>query len=716
LNPVGVYGELCVGGTGVSRGYMNKPEITHEKFTMAPFDPGKRIYLTGDLARWLPDGTIQFLGRTDYQVKIRGYRIEPGEIENRLLKHEKIKEAFVIPRTENSNNYLCAYIISCESLKTEDLRNYLLSYLPEYMIPSYFVTLEKFPITPNGKIDREALPAPDINAAHEYVAPTDNLEKKLVAIWADILMLDQEIIGIDTSFFELGGHSLKTTLLVSRIHKEFRVKLPMTEVFRNPKIRYMAEYIRNSTMDIYTTIEPIEKKTYYPLSSAQKRLYILQQMNVESVAYNIRDLVMLEEKPKLEKLEEAFRQLIQRHESLRTSFEMINGETYQRIHADVRLAVQYFDLTMLESGLLETSEEKMIQDFEKSFDLSQAPLIRVGLIKSDNFRYILVVDMHHIISDGISREILIEDFKALYADKKLPELKLHYKDYSEWQNSSLMRENLAKQENYWLSLFNPPLPRLNLPTDYPRTKIMSFEGNFAHFMTEKEETAQLNKIVRSENATMFIVILAIYNIFLAKISNQEDIIVGVPIAGRNHADLEKVIGMFVNTLALRNQPTGQRTFLEFLREVKKNTLQAFDNQDYLFEQLVEKVDDRCDLNRNPIFDVIFSFYSEENANRKTTPTTESIDLKIKPYPLKSTSSKFDLSLSASENGEILHFTFSYKLKLFKKEKIELFSQYFRRILSQISKNPNIEIRSIEIIDKSQKDNLMADVYDDLENE
>ncbi|RIE04950.1 amino acid adenylation domain-containing protein [Cohnella faecalis] len=413
LRPVGVPGELCISGAGLARGYLNQPELTAEKFVANPFAPGERMYRTGDLARWLPDGNIEYLGRIDEQVKVRGHRIELGEVESALRSHESVKEATVIARKdEEGSAYLCAYFVANGNLGAAELRKRLSEMLPQYMIPSFFVRVEQMPLTPNGKLDRKALPSPEgtLERGTVYEAPRNALEETLANIWQGVLGVSA--IGIADNFFELGGHSLKATTLVSRIHKELNVQVPLREVFQSPTIKELAQAIRGMEAHAYASIEPAPLREYYPVSSAQKRMYILSQLQGADESYNMPGAVMMEGKVDRERFERAFRQLIARHEALRTSFEWVEGEPAQRIHLEVDFEISYKKAE--EGGL------RQIAEFIRAFDLGQAPLLRVGLLELEPERQVLLYDMHHIISDGVSMDILVREFVGLYGGQTLP--------------------------------------------------------------------------------------------------------------------------------------------------------------------------------------------------------------------------------------------------------------------------------------------------------
>jgi amino acid adenylation domain-containing protein len=707
--PINVAGELYVGGDGAARGYLNRPELTAEKFRILNKIGYYRsywsyksyiIYKTGDLARWLADGNIEFLGRIDSQVKIRGYRVEPGEIENQLMIHDAVKELVVIDREdETGDKYLCAYIVGNNELDFPGLREFLSGRLPDYMTPSHFVEMEKLPLMPTGKIDRRALPLPEIEVGKGYVAPGDEVEKKLTALWSAVLGVDPEIIGIETDFFQLGGHSLKATTLTARIHKEFAVRVPLMEIFKTPTIRGLAGYIRGALKEKYAPVKGVEKREYYVLSSTQQRLYFLQQMDLKSTVYNMPQVVPLGDRIGLQRgrLEKVFRQLIQRHESLRTSFVTIYAQPVQRVHKGINFQVEYYDYG--------DRRHIPLEEFVRPFDLSCAPLLRASLIGLEKNKGLLVVDMHHIISDGVSMEILVEEFMALYQGERLLKLWIQYKDYAQWQNNETRNKRYKNHEEYWLKEFADEVPGLNLPLDYERPAKQSFEGSIVEFEIGEEKTTGLKSLALVHGATLYMVLLSIFNILLSKLSGQEDIVVGTPVAGRGHADLQKVIGMFVNTLALRNFPAGNRAFSGFLYHVKERTLNAFEHQDYPFADLVEKLARKRDETRNPIFDVLFVLQDINEKTREKKEEQSTGDNGIE-YDSGARTSKFDLMLFMSEDGGKLHGGFEYRRIIFKKDTLERFARYFIEVIEQVTRDKDILLKDIRIshgLGRSQTD-------------
>lgn len=520
VQPSGVAGELYIAGAGVARGYLNRPALTEERFLEDPFYPGERMYKTGDVARWLPDGNVEFLGRTDDQVKIRGYRIEPGEIEAALRSIEGVREAAVTVRTDSGEPELCAYV---EGLQRNEVRAQLERLLPGYMVPAYMIEMEQWPVTPSGKLDRNALPAPGGAAdAETYTAPRNVTEMKLSQLWEDVLKNGP--VGIHDNFFDRGGHSLKATALVSRIAKEFDVQVPLKDVFAHPTVEGLATVIREGTDSPYEAIKPAEKQETYPVSSAQKRIYVLQQLEDGGTGYNMPAVLELEGKLNPERMERAFKELIKRHESLRTSFEQdAGGDPVQRIHDEVPFTLQT-------TVLGERTEQEAAAAFIKPFDLSQAPLFRAQIVKISDERHLLLVDMHHIISDGVSVNILIREFGELYNNRNLPALRIQYKDYAVWREGFKTGDAYKTQEAYWLKQLEGELPVLDLPADHARPPVRSFAGDKVSFTLDQEVASGLHKLARENGSTLYMVLLAAYTAFLSRLSGQEDIIVGSPIA------------------------------------------------------------------------------------------------------------------------------------------------------------------------------------------
>ncbi len=698
IQPIGVVGEICVSGDGLTLGYVDNSSSPEAVLTGNPYFKGTAMYKTGDLGRWLPDGNIEFMGRRDNQVKIRGQRIELGEVENRLLEHDKIRQAAVVVRKVEQDKQLVGYYESDAELDATGLRMHLALQLPDYMIPGYFIRLQKLPLTPSGKIDRKALPEPELGAAAEYVAPASELEEQLAALWSQVLALPKEAISATRSFFELGGHSLKAIGLVNKLGKALHVELPLKKVFEYQSIRELGRYLEGLERQTYCPINPAPEQPYYRVSSAQKRMYFLYAFDPSSTAYNMSHVLRLEGVLDRQRLTHAFYQLICRHESLRTSFELAAGVPVQKIAGESDFQVSYAAAT-------QEQLPAAIEAFIRPFDLSQAPLLRVGLLRVSAQEHVLLVDMHHIISDGVSLGLLIKDFMALYRGEALPPLSLQYKDYAEWQQSPAHQERLAGHGAYWLEAFAQPVSLLELPTDFLRPAVPAYGGRVVDFKLGAGQTSRLKALLHAQGSTLFMGLLAIYNILLSKLSNQEDIVVGSSSAGRSHPDLEPLMGMFVNTLALRNYPQGQLSFKQFLQQVTTSTLSCFDHQSYQYEDLIDALALERNTSRNPLFDVAFDLNNQEEV------TFELPGLRLRPYERELKAAQFDLSLRAYERQEELWLSFEYATALFKGETIARFIGYFHNIVAAVIEHADAPLSSIEMLPGPERQQLLIDFND-----
>ncbi|WP_024832492.1 non-ribosomal peptide synthetase [Ruminiclostridium josui] len=699
LQPSGVPGEIYVGGSGIARGYLNKPELTEERFVANPFRTGEKIYKTGDQGRWLPDGTVEFLGRNDQQVKIRGSRLEISEIEIMISKYEGIKEAIITVRdTTEDEKELIAYIVPETKVDTVRLRNYLSTKLPEFMIPSQLIEIQEIPVTPNGKVDYKKLAEFETGMDEEYVAPRDDIEEKISDIWAEILSIEKNRIGIDTDFFRLGGHSLKITVLVSRLYKEFCIKIPVDEVFKKSTIRQIAEYIRNGVEENYSGIPKAQEKEFYALASAQKRLYILNQMNPKSTNYNMTEAYLIEDTVDIEKLKNAFKCLIQRHESLRTAFLLKDEEVVQKIYEKVDFCIEELEST-------ESSIQDKINQFVRSFDLSKPCLFRVGLISLKNSLHVLVIDMHHIISDGFSSSILINDIYRLYSGVELPALTKSYKDYAQWQLEQKLNKKLERQKQYWLEEFKGDIPVLNLITDYIRPDIQNYDGDRIRFTIEREVVHKLEEIARKENCSNFMLLMAVSFILFNKLTNQDDIVIGTVTSGRTHPDTHDIVGMFANTIPIKGNIDKQLPFTTLLSQIRDKVLNAFENQDYQFEDIIEDLDVQRNTNRNPLFDVSFVMQNSDNSDFRIP------GMSLVKYRYERKTSKFDLTFFATENNGTIDFELEYCSRLFKKTTIERYIAFYKRIINAVIHNPDISIKDIKIISPENEKKFILEYND-----
>ncbi|WP_461673153.1 non-ribosomal peptide synthetase [Priestia megaterium] len=689
--PIGIPGELCISGAGLARGYLSKEILTNEKFIEHPYKPGQRLYFTGDLARWRSDGNVEYISRIDNQVKVRGYRIELNEIETILLQKEEITNAAVMIQADSTaNNKIYAYYTSNTRLTEDGIRRYLSTYLPDYMIPDFYGFLEEIPLTRNGKVDFSKLPElSNKSLSTQIIPPRNETEKKLVDIWRSLF--ESECIGIEDNFFDLGGHSIKAMILVSRIQKEMNTEIPIRLIFNNPTIRKVAEYIQNqrgksSDLDIKKAID----MDSYPVSAAQKRILIMSQFDNVDITYNIPKVYKLEGNIDKECLKKAFQSLVNHHESIRTYFDWIDGIPVQHVQPNVIFNLEY----------KHTNSEKIdviVKEIVKPFDLSKAPLLRAALITNRNNENYLVIDIHHVVSDAISSDILLEDLAQFYSGNKVEENPIQYRDFSVWEKNQRATSRMKKQKAYWLEQLSGDLPVLNLPTDFLRPSIQSFEGDVINFEINKELKDILQKLASETGTTMYMVLLAAFKVLLARYSGQNDILVGSPIAGRSQPKLENIVGMFVNTLVMRSFPTGDKAFKEFLNEIKNTAIEAYDNQDYPFDELVENLDITRDMSRNPIFDTMFNMYRVEKQEKEMN------GLRLIPYQLNRNISKFDLSLDAYESEDRITCSLEYCTRLFKKEKIEKMSEHFICILRQIATDNEVTINEINMLTDAEKD-------------
>ncbi|WP_456279946.1 surfactin non-ribosomal peptide synthetase SrfAA [Bacillus sp. K7] len=694
VQPAGIAGELCVSGEGLVKGYYNRPELTEEKFVPHPFTSGERMYKTGDLARWLPNGDIEFIGRIDHQVKIRGQRIELGEIEHQLQTHDRVQETVVLAVDQGAGDkLLCAYFVGEGDISSQELREHAAKDLPAYMVPAVFIQMDELPLTGNGKIDRRALPLPDANVSTgvSYVAPRNETEQKLADIWAQVLQVQQ--VGAYDHFFDIGGHSLAGMKMLALVHQELDVELSLKDLFQSPTVEGLAQVIASSEKGTAISISPAKKQDTYPVSSPQKRMYVLQQLEGAQTSYNMPAVLRLTGELDVERLNSVMQQLMQRHEAFRTTFEMKDGETVQRIWEEAECEMAYFEAA-------EEETERIVSEFIKPFRIDRLPLFRMGLIKHSDTEHVLLFDMHHIISDGASVGVLIEELSKLYDGEILEPLRIQYKDYAVWQQQFIQSELYKKQEEHWLKELEGELPVLTLPTDYSRPAVQTFAGDRIAFSLEAGKIDALRRLAKETDSTLYMVLLASYSAFLSKLSGQHDIIVGSPIAGRSQADVSRVIGMFVNTLALRTYPKGEKTFSGYLSEVKETALSAFRAQDYPLEDLIGNLQVQRDTSRNPLFDAVFSM---QNANIKDLAMK---GIQLEPDPFERKTAKFDITLTADETDGGLTFVLEYNTALFKPETIERWKQYWMQLLDEVTGNPNQPLSSLSLVTEPEKQTLL----------
>ena len=695
-------GEIFVVSDYLALGYWKDQQATSAAFIEDPAI-GK-LYRSGDLGRMDYDGAIEFMGRKDNQVKIRGFRVEPGEIESHLAAVPGINSAIVIAKSIDGEETLMAYytIEDIDPRPCDDtLRAYLETVLPDHFIPSYFIQLEHIPRLANGKLDKQGLPDP--LAAHQkarHSPPAGKTERLLVGIWADVLNISPEGIGLHDNFFALGGHSLKATILATRIHRETGIMLHLKQIFEAPTVWGLASLLRESQSPIQIPQpQAVEKKDYYNLSPAQKRLYIVDD---GGLGYNMPRIIELTGQLDRGRLLSAFKQLIHRHDSLRTSFHMLEGTPVQRIHEAVEFQLEYFEGR--------SPLEDIARRFIRPFDLARAPLIRAGLVEQSSSRHLLIVDLHHIIADGTSLTIITEEFPQLYNGFQLQELPVQYKDFAALTGTKGYRRYVEKQRDFWLEMHDPPPPPLELPTDFPPPDVMDFNGDMVSFALPPNTCRKLNSLAKGENATLFMVLSAMYALLLSKLTGSEDIVFGVPVRGRTHSLWDKVVGMFVNTLALRFHPRADLTFREFLADVRTTALSAFQHQDYPFEALVERVAASRIPGRHPLFDTMLVLHNMD------LPDVEMGGLGVAPYPYENKISKFDLHFEFFESPQgAVHCNVEYRTALFKGESIRTFCDFFLETASTVANGENPTIAQLTGLSKQKHRKLEGEFSMDLDS-
>ena len=712
LLPLGVSGEICIGGGGIGLGYLNREDLSAVKFVADPFSIGGRMYRTGDLGRWKADGNIEYLGRLDDQVKVRGYRIELGEIESVLLEHESVKQAVVMAKPDNeSNNRLTAYVVHENGFFPEQLKSFLSSKLPQHMIPELWVEMQQLPLTSNGKVDKKALPEPGSDERlREYVAPGSESELKLSAIFQSLLGLER--IGIHENFFEIGGHSLLAIRLVSRLRKELGVEVNIRTLFSHPTIASLSKYIfGNNISRSLTPIEVRERPVNIPLSYSQERLWFINKLE-GSVAYHVPAAMRLKGKLDVNGLENAIRQVVNRHEILRTIYQEENNKVSQVIQPKDQWVLSISEGQQFDSEA--SLQVHMNAIISKPFGLESDHMIRAEVICIAEDEYLLVFVMHHIASDGWSIPILIREVAELYnaeAEERpafLPAIRLQYSDYAIWQRQTLNEEALNSKLGYWKQKLNNTTT-LQLPVDKERPAKLSNKGSVTHFEIDPNMSVQLQSLAKQNGATVFMVMAAAYNILLQRYSNQNDIIIGMPVANRTQEEIEGLIGFFINTLALRTELNPTESFIELLSKIKTNTLEAYEHQDVPFEKVVEAVVKDRDLSRSPLFQVILQ-YDKVNENLSAKGLK---DISLTLDHLKHENAKFELSLFIIESSRGLKGSFEYNTELFTESTIQKLSNHFRKLLSSIVSTPTEEIAKLKILTEAEEQQLLDKFNEEL---
>jgi amino acid adenylation domain-containing protein len=713
--PVGVPGELLIGGPGVVRGYMGRRSLTAERFVPDPFgaEPGARLYRTGDRVRWAADGRLEYLGRLDEQVKIRGFRIEPGEIEVLLRRHEHVSDAAVVAREDAGEKRLVAYVVGAAD--ADDLRAHLRRSVPEHMVPSGFVTLPALPVSPNGKVDRKALPVPDLGAGDRYVAPRTQVEEVLAGIWAEVLRRDR--VGIRDSFFELGGHSLLGTRVASRVREVFAVELALRALFEAPTVAELAERVEALRRDegaVLAPIAPVDRTGPVPASFAQERLWFLDRMQPGSPSYNVPTALRLGGALDVRALERALGEIVRRHEALRTTFTELDGTVAQ-------VVAPFEDFVLPVDGLAglngtEPDEIHAVEDearrwasdeASRPFDLQAGPLFRARLLRLADDDHVLVLSTHHVVSDGWSMGVLFRELSALYEafrdgrESPLPELPVQYPDYAAWQREQLAGHALERQVAWWTERLADAPALLELPTDRPRPAVQTYRGAAERFELAAGVVDRLRALARREGATLYMVLLGAFQVLLAKYADTDDVVVGTPTAGRARRELEELVGFFVNTLVLRTDLSGGLTFRQALGRVREATLGAHEHQDVPFERLVAELQPERSLGHSPLFQVMFALQDAEQ------PGAGMAGLSARPLELDSASVKFDLSLDLATGPEGVAGALSYATDLFERDTIRRMLGHLARVLDHVARDPDVRLAELDLLDEAERRLLLG---------
>ncbi|GAB4190132.1 MAG: hypothetical protein Fur006_31950 [Coleofasciculaceae cyanobacterium] len=699
LVPIGIPGELHITGEGLARGYLNRPELTADKFIPNPFndDTGARLYKTGDLARYRPDGNIEYLGRIDYQVKVRGFRIELGEIEAVLSQHQGVRDAVVIVREDKPGfQSLVAYVVpsSKPAPTIAQLRRFLIEKLPNYMVPTAFVLLETLPLTPNGKVDRRALPAPEPTRPEStvsWVPPRTPVEEMLVSIWSQVLGIEQ--VGIYDNFFELGGHSLLVTQVISQIRKVFGVDLPVRCLFEAPTIASLLDYVERAmgaeSESITPPIKPVSRDTHLPLSFAQQRLWFLDRLEIGTLAYNGSTAVHLQGVLNVAVLEQCINEIVRRHEVLRTSFPTVDGQPIQVIAPTLTLSLPVVDLRGLQCDQREEQVQQLVtQEAQRPFNLAEVPLLRVTLLQLGDEEHLFILTIHHIVSDAWSAGVFIREVAALYEafsqgqPSPLPELPIQYADFAVWQRQWLQGEVLEQQLAYWKEQLGSNLPVLLLPTS------QTSKGAKHCFTLSQTLTEALKTLSQREGVTLFMTLLAAFKILLYHYSGQENINIGSPIANRNQSEIEGLIGFFVNTLVLRTNLSGNPSFRDILGRIREVALGAYTHQDLPFEKLVAELQPERSFGHSPLFQVWFVLQNTP------MPPLELPGLTLNLSEIGSGEVRHDLKLDLTETSEGLKGFFEYKTDCFETSAIARTIELFETVLNTVVQQPDIQLKAL----------------------
>jgi amino acid adenylation domain-containing protein len=719
--PVGTPGKLYIGGAGVGRGYLNRPDLTAEKFIPNPFrvGPNERLYDTGDLARYRSDGSIEFLGRTDDQVKIRGFRVELSEIESALNQHPQVKESVVIALADSTGEMrLAAYWVADEPVPADGaLIQFLKQKLPEYMVPSSFTRLPTLPLSSHGKIDRKALPEPAWSRpslAQDFVAPRTPTEEQLAKIWSEVLGLSR--VGVLDNFFELGGHSLHAMQVAARVRDTFQEDLPLSGVFEMPTVAALGGFIgslrRRQKSAMTEPIARASRDEALPLSFDQHRLWFLHQLEPASPVYNIAQAVRLVGKLNLPALEQSLNEMVRRHEALRTTFRIVEGQPVQNISPSAIITLARVDMRLIPAAQRgEALRRNMIEEARRPFDLTRDLMLRASLVQTEEADHVLLLTLHHIAADAWSIGVLLEELGSLYEafsqeePSPLAELQIQYGDFAIWQHRYVQGAHLEKELIYWERQLADAPALQELPVDRPRPTAQTFAGARQPLTLGRQLSEALQNLSRQENCTLFMTLLAAFQTLIARYTGRQDILVGSPIAHRTRPEVEKLIGFFVNTLVLRGRITDNPPFRKFLRQIRGTTLDAYAHQQLPFEKLVEKLQPKRDQSYHPLFQVMFVLQNV------AMPAPETAGLSWRPFDVDIGTAKFDLTLELNETAEGLTGWFEYCTDLFDAATVARMAAHFQTLLEGIVANPDQRVSELPLISEAERNQLLVEWND-----
>jgi amino acid adenylation domain-containing protein len=718
--PAGVEGDLYIGGLGLARGYRQQAELTSECFLANPFGLG-RLYRTGDRAKWTRAGELVFLGRSDGQIKLRGHRVEPAEIEQVLLAHPHVRQAAVLAsQAADEGLSLTAYLVASDSLGLSSLRQHLAAALPAYMVPAEFVVVAQFPLTANGKLDKQALPALAGNRlapATAHVAAAGPLQAQLVGIWEEVLQ--RPGVGTADNFFELGGHSLRAMQVLARVHQLLGVEVSLRELFSRPTVGELAGLLQQKgtgngelagllqqkggasdqerASGAYRAIELVAPQPHYPLSHGQRRLWVAGQFTEGSLAYNVAGAYRIEGELDRGAFRRAFLRLVERHESLRTVFPLVAGQPVQRVCSRQELGVDLVEQDLSAEQGRQAARRLASQELAQGFDLARGPLVRGRLLHLGPREHVLLLTLHHIITDGWSMEVLVREWMQLYqahqqgAPDPLPPLRLQYKDYAHWQHQQLESARMAPHRRYWLEQFAAPPQPLALPLDNARPPVLSHRGRRVSRTISSAEFQPMIDLSQSQQVSVYNLLMAMVNVLLYRYTEQEDIVVGYPLAMRNSVELENQVGFYLNTMALRTCVTKREPFLSVVHKVRQGMLEASEHQHYPFDQMISTLGHSRNTSRSPLFDVVVVLQNLE-IHQQTQIKIK--DVTVEAFPVDDVVAPVDLRIEFVQHAREMTVNFDYNRELYKPETISQLADRFLLLFKQVLTNPIIPVEEV----------------------